>query len=288
MERHPSLRLGVALDAGAGVGRVTKGCLLRRCHEVHLLEACEAWSKQSRRYLGRKRSERCTFVNRRLEDFGAPSGTYDLIWAQWVFQYLTDVDAVRALESLGRSLSPTGLMVLKENYPYWLPRNERYCAFAIDLPEGEHGRYDVTRPDSHHRILFHAARLQVVEVKRGDETVTWVLKPAKECGDQHSLGRAGAEARAKPASARCVVGVKPVDAAAVLLGALSLRDDRAKELEEKWQRRSNVKGGAEFGAGGSSRIDNEIRGEEDNAPDSNAQSLSESADSVNISTVDES
>ena len=37
---------------------MTKHVLLRRCDEVHLLEGCEVWSKQSRRYLGKKR-DRC-------------------------------------------------------------------------------------------------------------------------------------------------------------------------------------------------------------------------------------
>eukprot|EP00962_Isochrysis_galbana_P009912 scaffold2742_cov130-Isochrysis_galbana.AAC.12 len=136
-------------------------------------------------------------------------------------------DAARALGALGRSLSPTGLLVLKENYPYWLPPVERSAAFAVDVPEGEHGRYDVTRPDAHHRLLFHAARLRVVQAERGSETVTWVL---------------GAEAGAAG---------ETVDAAAVLLGALDLRGERAAHLEARWARRVVVEEGeAGDGLGG--------------------------------------
>lgn len=201
---------------------------------MHLLEACEAWSRQSRRYLGRKRSERCTFILGRLEDFTPAAGTYDLIWAQWVLQYLTDADAARALGALGRSLSPAGLLVLKENYPYWLPPVERSAAFAVDVPEGEHSRYDVTRPDAHHRLLFHAARLRVVQAERGSETVTWVL-----CAEAGAAG-------------------ETVDAAAVLLGALDLRGERAAHLEARWARRVVVEEGeAGDGLGGGGNLPTE-------------------------------
>lgn len=199
---------------------------------MHLLEACESWSRQSRRYLGRKRSERCTFFHCRLEDFTAPFGTYDLIWAQWVLQYLTDADAARALAALGRSLSHSGMLVLKENYPYWLPGESD--AFAMDVPEGEHGRYDVTRPDAHHKLLFRAARLAVVRAERGKETVTWVLCTERGGGAPGSRGGEAADA---------------VDAAAVLLGAFGLREQTAAHLEANWARRVEGETEGEFGGG---------------------------------------
>jgi hypothetical protein len=137
-----------------------------------------------------------------------------------VLQYLTDADAARVLGALGRSLSKSGLLVLKENFPYWLPPAERSAAFAVDVPEGEHGRYDVTRPDAHHQLLFHAARLRVVRAERGGETVTWVL-----CAQTGQVE-------------------DPVDAAAVLLGALDLRRENAAHLEAKWDLRVGVEGQA--------------------------------------------
>ena len=76
------LTVSCALDAGAGVGRVTKQVLLKRCAHVHLVEACEAWSKQSRRYLGKKRALSCTITHARLEEFTPGPNTYDLIWIQ--------------------------------------------------------------------------------------------------------------------------------------------------------------------------------------------------------------
>jgi hypothetical protein len=53
----PKLKLASGLDAGAGVGRVTKHLLLHHCKTVHLVEASPVWSRQSRRYLGKKRGK---------------------------------------------------------------------------------------------------------------------------------------------------------------------------------------------------------------------------------------
>jgi protein N-terminal methyltransferase len=172
--RDHGLCVASALDAGAGVGRVTKHVLLKRCGHVHLVEACETWSKQSKRYLGKKRALSCTFTNERLEEFTPKPDSYDLIWVQWTLQYLIDQDVIRTLKALKVSLRKAGLMVLKENRPY-LPETD-HEQFQMDTPGGEHGRYDITRPDAHHRQLFEAAGLTEILCERGEETNTWVLK----------------------------------------------------------------------------------------------------------------
>ncbi len=196
---RPLLRLGHALDGGAGVGRVTKHVLLRRCERVTVLEPCERWLKQSRRYLGHKRSTRCAFVCERLEAHEPPAAAYDLVWLQWCLQYLTDEDAVRALRGLARGVGPNGVIIVKENRPLRAPAAAEAASggdtgggdgggsdgggkaaadeFHVDTPEGPHARYDVTRPDAHHRWLFACAGLGVDHFEVWDETGAWVLSP---------------------------------------------------------------------------------------------------------------
>eukprot|EP00566_Odontella_aurita_P019566 CAMPEP_0113560366 /NCGR_PEP_ID=MMETSP0015_2-20120614/19392_1 /TAXON_ID=2838 /ORGANISM="Odontella" /LENGTH=296 /DNA_ID=CAMNT_0000462065 /DNA_START=62 /DNA_END=952 /DNA_ORIENTATION=+ /assembly_acc=CAM_ASM_000160 len=173
-------RFDRAVDLGAGAGRVTKLILLKRYSEVRLVEGDEGWSKRSRVYLGRKRSERCSFSNQRLEDltagdvrnWGEPA---DLMWVQWTLQYLIDVDFVDCLRILSGGLRKgSGILIVKENRPYGVAREDR---FQMDVPStvGGNERYDLTRNDSHHRFLFHKAGLKVNFMERGEETNTYAL-----------------------------------------------------------------------------------------------------------------
>ena len=191
--RRPTMILRAALDAGAGVGRVTKHVLLRRCDHVCLVEPCERWHKQSRRYLGNKRAGACAFVCSRLEELSMASGPrtsgsspeqqqYDLVWIQWTLQYLIDAHVVSALRVLASYLTTEGVLVLKENLP--CPKTGSGAttsnAFRVDTPEGPHERYDVTRPDEHHMWLFECAGLEVEHKETGcvnGEVTAWVLIP---------------------------------------------------------------------------------------------------------------
>ena len=204
---RPMWQVRTALDCGAGVGRVTKHVLLKRCESVCLLEPCEKWHKQSKRYLGKKRSMSCSFVHAKLEqldDLQPSLSSYDLIWVQWTLQYLIDAHVVEALKKLKASLAPNGLMIVKENRPTSangsnISANEaeeveakvaRAVAateqeesfFRVDTPSGPHARYDVTRPDVHHRWLFRCAGLRVEHAERciNGEVTAWALAPSGE------------------------------------------------------------------------------------------------------------
>mmetsp|Transcript_44609 Transcript_44609/g.111797 ORF Transcript_44609/g.111797 Transcript_44609/m.111797 type:complete len:299 (-) Transcript_44609:64-960(-) len=166
-----------AVDAGAGVGRMTKLCLLRVCETVSLLEADSGWLKRAKVYLGKKRAAKCTFTCVRLDELQAlEKGTADLVWIQWTLQYLTDRHAVRALMALAAGLTKSGVLVIKENRPYGGQREDR---FHMETPAGEQGRYDITRPRAHHNLLFQQAGLQILRCEEGVETHTYALALAK-------------------------------------------------------------------------------------------------------------
>ena len=186
LSTSPSLGFVQAVDCGAGVGRVTKNILLKRYDAVHLVEADPGWSKQSRTYLGKKRARKCTFTCARLQDlsvdiidgWGSPGA--NLIWLQWTLQYLTDSDVVDTLKNLaGGLIEHTGILVVKENRPYGAARTDR---FQMETPAGGcgendgRGRYDITRSDDHHRLLFDRAGLQVILSEQGVETNTYALQ----------------------------------------------------------------------------------------------------------------
>jgi SAM-dependent methyltransferase len=174
-----------AIDVGAGVGRITKLVLLKRYSQVQLVEGDESWSKRSRVYLGKKRAARCTFIQQRLDEVtdqdvlrwcdNCPSKKVDLIWIQWTLQYLIDADVVTLLQNLAQGLRPgTGIMIVKENRPYGNAREDR---FQMDVPGGcgNNARYDITRPNHHHHLLFQMAGLTIVFAEQGVETSIYVL-----------------------------------------------------------------------------------------------------------------
>mmetsp|Transcript_11883 Transcript_11883/g.16866 ORF Transcript_11883/g.16866 Transcript_11883/m.16866 type:complete len:298 (+) Transcript_11883:97-990(+) len=170
-------RFDHAVDLGAGVGRLTKSVLLKRYNEVRLVEGDEGWSKRSRVYLGRKRAARCSFTHQRLDNLTKREVQYwepaDLMWIQWTLQYLIDADVISCLRILSSGLREgSGILIVKENRPYGTQREDR---FKMDTPGGEHERYDITRNDSHHRLLFQKAGLKVNFMERGEETNTYAL-----------------------------------------------------------------------------------------------------------------
>ena len=201
---HPTWIIRNALDCGAGVGRVTKHVLLKRCNRVCLLEGCERWFKQIRRYLGKKRSQNCKFVFGRLEESasleaccqggisssnsrrsnngdrrGKGEILFDLIWIQWTLQYLIDADVVSTLLRMRSALTSNGRLILKENRPC-MDTVGTTESFQVDMPSGPNARYDVCRPDAHHRWLFRCALLVVEHTEHYGEISAWVLRASTD------------------------------------------------------------------------------------------------------------
>lgn len=186
LERCPRARRARAMDGGAGVGRVTKHVLLKMFNSVHLIEGSEALSKHSRRYLGNKRAQRCSFAHARLEGFQPMPGAFDLVWIQWTLQYMIDDDVVEFLRNCAASLERFGVVVVKENRPSWRGKESR---FEFDTPAGPNARFDITRPDAHHAWLFAQAGLCVVHSEHFDETTAWLLAPRNERAAGPSVSR---------------------------------------------------------------------------------------------------
>lgn len=91
----------VTVDCGAGVGRVTKGLLLRHFATVDLLEPSRPLLDAAVRDLGERVAAgdypKGHAVGRvlcaGLQDFDPPAedaGRYDCVWVQWCMLYLTD------------------------------------------------------------------------------------------------------------------------------------------------------------------------------------------------------
>lgn len=112
----------VALDCGAGVGRVSRAFLLHHFQEVdlvepsaHLLEAAkkDLWGPKKTSFPASHRA--VGFFQQGLESFAPEPSRYDVVWVQWAMLYLKDEDAIAFLQRCAAVLRPGGMIFIKEN-----------------------------------------------------------------------------------------------------------------------------------------------------------------------------
>ncbi|KAG5980039.1 hypothetical protein E4U55_004455 [Claviceps digitariae] len=140
-------RVASAVDAGAGIGRITKGLLLDVSDQVDVIEPVSKFTDglQGHARIG-------TIFNVGLQDWQPHPGTkYDIIWTQWCLGHLKDDQVVKYLQTCKLALRPeTGVIVVKENL----------STSGCDLFDETDS--SVTREDSKFRDLFERAGLKLV------------------------------------------------------------------------------------------------------------------------------
>ncbi|KAF5838956.1 alpha-N-methyltransferase NTM1 [Dunaliella salina] len=147
----------VALDCGAGVGRVAKELLLHIFQEVdllepsqHLLEAAEKDLKRNSKKLQSPPNHRAVnFYLNGLQNHVFEHQRYDTIWIQWCLLYLTDDDVVLLFNRCRSGLKPDGLIFVKENI----------CrqGFIVDKEDSS-----LTRSNAYMQELFEKANMQLL------------------------------------------------------------------------------------------------------------------------------
>ncbi|RKP22271.1 alpha-N-methyltransferase NTM1, partial [Syncephalis pseudoplumigaleata] len=106
------------LDCGAGIGRVTKQLLLNFFDRVDLVECTGKFLEQARDDVLKQEVETGRvdrLFHTGLEAFSPEAQRYDLVWCQWVLNYLTDDDLVLFLKRCVAGLKPNGIIGVKEN-----------------------------------------------------------------------------------------------------------------------------------------------------------------------------
>ncbi|EFJ37080.1 hypothetical protein SELMODRAFT_140975 [Selaginella moellendorffii] len=147
----------VALDCGAGVGRITENLLLRHFHEVDLVEPVRHFLDAAKKRLTSDVPENVqhkavNFFCTPLQEFTPEPHRYDVIWVQWCIGHLTDDDFVAFFRRADIGLKPGGFFVLKEN----IARH----GFVVDKLDSS-----VTRSDAYFRDLFLRAGFHLLKTK---------------------------------------------------------------------------------------------------------------------------
>lgn len=142
---------GVALDVGAGIGRVSAEVLAPRFAAVDIVEPIAAYAAVARRTVpdGKLRTAYvCGMENLRI----APGVRYAVVWVQWCAIYLTDGDLVAFLRRAAAALLPGGVVVVKDNIA-----GGGESPFALDTSDNS-----VMRSDGYMRELYERAELDIV------------------------------------------------------------------------------------------------------------------------------
>jgi len=145
----------LALDCGAGIGRITKELLLKYFTSVDLLDQNPKFLEKAKENLkefndaGRTPNYFCCSMH----EFVFPEATkYDVIWLQWVSSHLTDEHFLDFLKRCQGALSKSGIVVVKEN--------NSPNGFIVDKEDSS-----ITRSDAHFQTLFREAGLELLKVK---------------------------------------------------------------------------------------------------------------------------
>lgn len=142
---------GVALDVGAGIGRVSSAVLAPRFAAVDIVEPIAAYAAVARRTVpgGKLRTAYvCGMENLRIP----PAVRYAVVWVQWCAIYLTDADLVAFLRRAAAALLPGGVLVVKDNIA-----GGAESPFALDTSDNS-----VMRSDGYMRELYERAELDIV------------------------------------------------------------------------------------------------------------------------------
>lgn len=160
-------KLNLALDCGAGIGRITSGLLLNVAHTVDIVEPVPKFTDVlSQLKPSPDQGKVGQIFNVGLESWSPPADRkYDLVWVQWCLGHLTDKQAVMFLKLAAGSLAgydegdgdegegeAQGWIMVKEN----LSTDEWGEDLFDDVDSS------VTRSDQKFKQLFEEAGLKIV------------------------------------------------------------------------------------------------------------------------------
>jgi len=145
--------LNRALDCGGGVGRVSKGFLLKCFKTVDIMDQEPKFTDKIPEFLEEDAS-RCEHIfTEGMQNFQPQDNRYDVIWIQWVIGHLTDEDCVKFLQRCVSGLTRGGLICIKDNVSGVDP---------VFDPEDS----SVTRNKEKYEHIFKQADLQLLTTKK--------------------------------------------------------------------------------------------------------------------------
>ncbi|XP_063364318.1 N-terminal Xaa-Pro-Lys N-methyltransferase 1-like [Cydia amplana] len=153
LKNAPGTKL--ALDCGAGIGRIAQNLLIPRFGKVDLVEQEERFLAAAKKRISETNERLGSLYNIGLQNF-IPQKKYDVIWCQWVLGHLDDFDLIAFLKRCKRALNTNGVIIVKEN--------------ITSTEEIEYDEEDssVARPYKLMQLIFNEAQLNVIKEDEQD------------------------------------------------------------------------------------------------------------------------
>ena len=159
-------KVRIAVDCGAGIGRITTGLLLNIAEEVDVVEPVKKFTDVlAQAKTGPEQGKIGQLYNVGLESWSPPPDRkYDLVWNQWCLGHLTDKQVVDYLRRVSRSLAGSntndqnqqeGWIMVKENLS-----TDQYGEDIFDDADSS-----ITRSDQKFQLLFEEAGLKIVKME---------------------------------------------------------------------------------------------------------------------------
>ncbi|CCE66104.1 hypothetical protein TPHA_0O01360 [Tetrapisispora phaffii CBS 4417] len=151
----------VAIDVGAGIGRITKTLLHKHCDEIDLLEPVKPFVAQMRVELDEEiaSGKVKNIFDIGMQDFTPETGRYWLIWCQWCVGHLPDAELVQFFKRCKEGLQPNGTIIVKEN-------NTNNIEYTDEFDSTDSS---VTRSDKKFKEIFEQSGLKLIasDLQRG-------------------------------------------------------------------------------------------------------------------------
>ncbi len=109
---HQPLHFQTALDVGAGIGRITYNHLYDICDKIDLLDINNNFLEIAKSNDIKNKINQCFASD--IQSFSF-TNNYDLIFIQWVLEYLDNKQLIKFIDEACKHLNKNGIMIIKEN-----------------------------------------------------------------------------------------------------------------------------------------------------------------------------
>ncbi|XP_053304363.1 uncharacterized protein LOC128466925 [Spea bombifrons] len=182
----PSLDGLSVLELGAGIGRYT-GHLSKLASHVTAVDFMQKFIDKNREDNGYRGN--ITFLQADVTQLEQPSESFDFVFSNWLFMYLTDEELVTLIQKMMSWLKPGGYLFFRESCFYQSGDSERTFnpTFYRTPAQYNHLITSVTSTSGNNgfEIVMSKSVQTYIKIKKNQNQVCWLLQMVPRVPDAH-------------------------------------------------------------------------------------------------------